>query len=84
MEASILVGVVVLAGLLVAAIVLNLELFLTVIILLALLAMVAVVILGLIGLIAAVPFYLVKGGRGPEPGAYSIGEVRAVKEDERK
>ena len=40
--------------------------------------------LGLIGLIAAVPFYLLKGGREPEPGSYSVEDVKAIKEDERK
>lgn len=84
LEAAILIGVAVLAVLLVVAILLNFELFLTVVILLLLLALVAVVVLGLIGLIAAVPFYLLKGGREPEPGSYSVEDVKAIKEDERK
>ncbi|MEM0448333.1 MAG: hypothetical protein QW520_00715 [Methanomassiliicoccales archaeon] len=84
LEGAILIGVVVMAILLVIAIFMNLELFLTLAILLVLLALVVVVVLGLIGLIAAVPFYLLKGGREPEPRSYNIDEIRPIKEEEKK
>jgi iron(III) transport system permease protein len=49
-----------------------------------LLVLVAIVVLGLLGLIAALPFYFLKGGKGLEPGAYKVEDMKPVKEDERK
>ena len=84
LDTLILIGLVAAAVLLVIALVLNFELVLTAIILVILLVLVAIVVLGLLGLIAAVPFYFLKGGKGPEPGAYKVEDMKPVKEDERK
>ena len=84
LDTLILVGVVVAAMLLVVAIILNWELALTIIILIVLLVLVIIVLLGLLGLIAAVPFYFLKGGKGPEPGSYQVEDMKSVKENEKK
>jgi hypothetical protein len=84
LDTLILVGLVAAAVLLVIAILLNLELVLTILIFIVLLVLVAIVILGVLGLIAAVPFYFLKGGKEPELGAYSVEDMKPVKEDEKK
>jgi len=84
LDTLILVGLVVAAVLLVIAILMNLELVLTALVLIVFLVLAAVVVLGLLGLIAAVPFYFLKGGNGPEPGSYKVEDMKPVKEDERK
>jgi hypothetical protein len=84
LDTLILIGLVAAAILLVIALVMNIELVLTVVILIVFLVLVAIVILGLAGLIAAVPFYFLKGGKGPEPGSYKVEDMKPVKEDERK
>lgn len=42
------------------------------------------VLLGILVFLAAIPYYVLKGGRGPEPGTYRIEDVRPVREDEKK
>lgn len=64
--------------------IMHLDLLLAAIVVLVLVGLLALAVLLVLGGLAVVPYYFAKRGRGTQPGAYSLEQLKDNKDQERK